>query len=150
MNYGVGGVKQTLEKQGRHVCPRLAFIGQNKGSVHPKLLSIWDTVHRSARITFPILWDASSGKWQQAAEERRSVMWMWQSPLTARTESRSMKRWRSARDGGEKLEQMCGIKKSIPAGAGARRPFCHPKLFAVMQWQHPSRMFCSFFFPLII
>lgn len=45
-----------------------------------------------------------------AAEERLSVMWMWQSLLTARTESRSMKRWRSAGDGGGKLEQMCGVK----------------------------------------
>lgn len=45
-----------------------------------------------------------------AAEERLSVMWMWQSLLTARTESRSMKRWRSAGDGGGKPEQMCGVK----------------------------------------
>lgn len=62
-------VKQTVGKQGRPVCPRLALIGRNKGSVHPKLLSIWDMVHRSAGITFLILWDASSEKWQQ----RKSV-----------------------------------------------------------------------------
>lgn len=48
-------VKQTLDKQGRPVCPRLALIGQNKAVFHPKLLSIRNMVHRSARITFLIL-----------------------------------------------------------------------------------------------
>lgn len=106
-------VKQTVGKRGRPVCPRLALIGRNKGSVHPKLLSIWDMAHRSARITFLSLWDASSEKWQQ----RKSVcLWCgcdnpcWQ----PEQRSRSMKRWRSAGDGGGKLEQMCGVKSRSP------------------------------------